>query len=143
MAVAEACKNLYEKICSFENLYKAFLKARKHKKYNQEVLEFEYNLEKELFKLKEELQGLICEPKRPQRVVVYEPARREIIIPAFRDRVIQQALLQVIEPVFEKSFIFDSYAFRIGKGTHSALERFDKFKRKVSTLEDFPTQGIS
>lgn len=119
---------------------KAFLKVRKYKRYNQEVLGFEYNLERELFKLKEELQGLTYEPKRPQRLIVYEPARREIIIPAFRDRIIQQALLQVIEPVFEKSFIFDSYAFRIGKGSHFALERFDKFKRKVSPRK-FPNSG--
>jgi retron-type reverse transcriptase len=140
MGVAETCKSLYEKICSFENLYKAFLKTRKYKRYNQEVLGFEYNLEKELFKLKEELQGLTYEPKRPQRLIFYEPARREMIMPAFRDRIVQQALLQVIEPVFEKYFIFDSYAFRIGKGTHSALERFDEFKRKVSPRR-FPNSG--
>lgn len=105
------------------------------------MLEFEYNLEKELFKLEEELQGLTYEPlEASKRFIVYAPARREISIPAFRDRIVQQALLQAIEPVFEKSFIFDSYAFRIGKGTHSALERFDEFKRKASPRR-FPNSG--
>jgi len=110
-------------------------------KNSKEVLEFEYDLERELFKIRRQLQNLTYEPKRPQRVIVYEPARKEIIVPAFRDRIVQQALLQVIAPVFEKSFIFDSYAFRIGKGTHSALERFDEFKRKVSPRR-FPNSGF-
>lgn len=132
---------LYPDIYAFENLYRAFEKARRYKRFKKEILEFEYDLEKELFKLKEELQGLTYEPNRPQRLIVYEPSRRGISIPAFRDRIVQQALLQVIEPIFEKSFIFDSYAFRIGKGTHSLLTRFDEFKRKVSPRR-FPNSGF-
>ena len=41
----------------------------------------------------------------------------------FRDRVVHHALCNLIEPIFEKSFIFDSYANRLGKGTHKALDR--------------------
>lgn len=49
--------------------------------------------------------------------------------------------MQVIGKVFERSFIHDSYAFRIGKGTHSALKRFDSFKRKVAPKR-FPNSGF-
>ena len=134
-------KDLYPRVYSFENLYKAFLKARKYKRYKQEVLEFEYNLEKELFYLKENLEIFAYQPQHQKEITVYKPTKRTILIPIFRDRVVQQTLLGVIEPIFEQAFIFDSYAFRRGRGTHSALERFDEFKRKVSPRR-FPDSGF-
>ena len=50
----------------------------------------------------------------------------------FRDRAVHHALCSIIEPIFEKGFIYDSYANRKGKGALKALQRFDYFKRKVS-----------
>jgi retron-type reverse transcriptase len=47
----------------------------------------------------------------------------------YRDRVVHHALCNIIEPIFEKTFIYDSYANRKGKGTHRALRRFTKFAR--------------
>ncbi len=134
--------NLYENVCFFENLYKAFLKARRYKKYNQQTLQFEYNLEKELFSLKGNLEDFSYHPRPQKEFTVYKDyCRKTCFSSAFSDSVVQQALLNVIEPIFEKSFIFDSYAFRRGKGTHSALKRFDEFKRKVSPRR-FPNSGF-
>jgi retron-type reverse transcriptase len=50
----------------------------------------------------------------------------------FRDRVVYHILVNIIEPIFEKIFIYDSYASRLNKGTHNAVKRFDYFKRKVT-----------
>ena len=50
----------------------------------------------------------------------------------FRDRVVHHALCNIIETIFEKRFIYDSYANRKGKGTLKAVKRFNVFKRKAS-----------
>ncbi|MDD4293997.1 MAG: reverse transcriptase domain-containing protein [Candidatus Omnitrophica bacterium] len=134
-------RNLYPEIYTFKNLYAAFLKAKKYKRQSRDALEFEYYLERNLFRLQDELKELTFLPRRPKKLIVYEPVKRIISCPSFRDRVIQQALLQVIASIFECSFIYDSYAFRVGKGTHSALKRFDSFKRRTAPRR-FPNGGF-
>lgn len=61
---------------------------------------------------------------------MYEPKRRKISAAPFRDRVVHHALCQVIEPIFEPTFIHDSYACRVNKGTHRAVERSQRFARQ-------------
>lgn len=134
-------RNLFPEVYAFGNLYSAFLKAKKYKTQALDTLEFEYYLEKNLFRLQDELKGLTYQPQESKKLRVYEPVKRIISCPSFRDRVAQQALLQVIGKVFEGSFIYDSYAFRIGKGTHSAIRRFDSFKRKAAPAR-FPNAGF-
>lgn len=58
---------------------------------------------------------------------IHEPKRRKISAAPFRDRVVHHALCNVIEPFFEQRFIPDSYANRVGKGTHRAVDRFQQF----------------
>jgi retron-type reverse transcriptase len=72
------------------------------------------------------------EAKPLKQFTIRDPKPRIISASDFRDRVVHHALCNIIEPIFEKSFIHDSYANRKGKGTHAALKRFDLFKRKVS-----------
>ena len=48
----------------------------------------------------------------------------------FRDRVVHHAICAVIEPVFERGFVFDSYANRRGKGTHRAVARYERFRSR-------------
>jgi retron-type reverse transcriptase len=71
-------------------------------------------------------------PKKLKTFILRDPKTRKISKSDFRDRVVHHALCNVIEPIFEKRFIFDSYANRKGKGTLRAIQRFDYFKRKVS-----------
>ncbi len=124
--------NLYKEICSKENLFIAYKKARKGKSKKKSVLEFEKNLDYELEKLREELLSRTYQPQSLKRFIVRDPKTRIIHASAFRDRIVHHAIINVIGPIFEKIFIFDSFANRIGKGTHSAIKRFDCFKRKVS-----------
>lgn len=124
--------NLFDKLCSLENLKLAFKRARKGKTKKWYVKEFEVNLEKELMKLKVELEMQSYKPKPLKGFVIRDPKTRIIYASAFRDRVIHHALCNLIEPIFERTFIYDTYANRKKKGVHAALKRYDKFKRKVS-----------
>lgn len=125
-------KNLYDNICYLSNLRIAFRKARKGKTKKWYVKEFEVDLENNLLQLKQELETLTYQPMPLKRFIVRDPKTRVIHASNFRDRVVHHALCNIIEPIFDRTFIFDSYANRKGKGTHAALKRFDCFKRKVS-----------
>ena len=120
------------KIFNFQNLYKAYISCRRHKRNTYHAAEFEVNYESELLKLEEELQDHNYKLGRSICFVVKEPSLREIFAATFRDRVVHHAVHDVIEPVIDRTFIFDSYANRKGKGTLKALKRFDCFKRKIS-----------
>jgi len=66
----------------------------------------------------------------PHSFYIHEPKRRLISAAPFRDRVVHHALCRVIEPLFERRFIYDSYANRVEKGTHRALDRCQEFSRR-------------
>lgn len=122
--------NLFSQITSFENLYLASRKARKGKRLNDNVISFEKNIEEGLFKLQEELISKTYMPGAYREFIIYERKPRKISAAPYRDRVVHHALCNVIEPIFEKTFIYDSYACRKDKGTHKAVDRFTEFCRK-------------
>ena len=122
-------KNLYLSIVTFENLYLAFKKAAKGKRGQPNVAGFELNLEDNLFQLQKELQTKTYRPASYHSFYIRDPKHRLISAALFRDRVVHHALVRVIEPIFERSFIADSYANRVGKGTHLALDRAQHFAR--------------
>ena len=124
--------NLYNEICSLENIGFAFKKARKGKTLKPYVIEFECNLEENLQKLHYELITQIYNPKPLETFIIRDPKTRKISKSDFRDRVVHHAVCNIIEPLFERCFIFDSFANRLGKGTFKAIERFEHFARKVS-----------
>jgi retron-type reverse transcriptase len=126
-------KRLYEKIVSFENLLAAYKTFRKGKRFKENVLKFEYNYETELFKLQDELINHSYAPLPPHRFFIYEPKKREIVAACVRDRVVHHALCRVIEPIFDKRFIYDTYACRLHKGTLAAIKRFERFKCRLLT----------
>lgn len=128
----KTCNNLYNQIVSLENLYLAYKKARKGKTKKDYVVEFEENLFENLLKLYEELKFQIYSPLPLKTFILRDPKTRKISKSDFRDRVVHHALVRIIEPIFEKIFIYNSCANRKGKGNLFAIKRFDKFKRKVS-----------
>lgn len=129
-------KNLYSKLCSYENLYLAYTKARKRKTTKPYVIEFEADLENNLKQLRYKLENFTYSPSPLTIFIVKDPKTRKISASHFRDRVVHHALCNIISPIFEKDFVFDSFANRKGKGTHSAIKRFEKFMRKVNFNED-------
>jgi len=123
---------LYPKICDWRNLVFAWKKARKGKIRKRYVKRFEINLRENLLRLKEELDNKTYKSKPLKIFILRDPKTRKISKSAFRDRIVHHALIDVIGDIFEKSFIYDSHANQIGKGTLKAIERFDEFKRKAS-----------
>jgi RNA-directed DNA polymerase len=120
-------KHLSPLITSFDNLYLAFKNAARGKRKRPDVAAFEYNLEENLLDLQDELQSRTYTPGPYYSFRIYDPKPRLISAAPFRDRVVHHALCQVIEPLFERRFIHDSYACRVGKGTHAALDRAQRF----------------
>jgi len=112
--------DLYPQICSLLNLWQGFTQASKGRRSHPSTAAFEYELEKELIALRDELENETYQPGGYSSFTVHEPKRRLISAAPFRDRVVHHALVNVIGPPLERQFIFDSYANQIGKGTHRA-----------------------
>jgi len=94
------------------------------------VARFDACLSDQLLALQAELNSGIYRPGKYVHFFIHEPKRRRISAAPFRDRVVHHALCNVIEPLFESDFIADSYANRVGKGTHRAVDRFQSFSRR-------------
>lgn len=123
-------KRLFPKIVSFANLLEAAHKAARGKRERPNVLTFFRELEDNLFALREELLERTYRPGRYHTFSIYRPKARMISAAPFRDRVVHHALMNVIGPLLERGFIWDSYANRLGKGTHRAIRRFQWFQRR-------------
>ena len=63
---------------------------------------------------------------------ITDPKLRHIHKAEVRDRIVHHAVYRILYPIFDKSFIFDSYSCRLNKGTHRAVKRLESFTRKVS-----------
>ncbi len=114
-------KNLIGDICSMPNLYRAFNKAAKGKRYTAGYLQFKQHAAANLKMLSVAMTDGSYRPSVPNVFFVNEPKRREISAPMFSDRVVQHALCNVIEPIFDKTFLPYNFACRKGKGTHAGI----------------------
>ncbi len=119
--------SLYAQICTWDNLLLAYRKAAKGKRGQPNVAAFEYRLEDNLLELQEQLAAKSYRPGAYTSFYIHDPKRRLISAAPFGDRVVHHALCNLIEPVFERGFIYDSYANRVGKGNHRALDRAQYF----------------
>lgn len=121
---------LYDKLIHPLNLWAAYKNAARGKRYTPAAASFEYDLEKNLIEIEQDLKNETYQMGGYHSFEIQKPKRRLINAAPFRDRVVHHALMNVIEPLFERQFIFDSYANRKGKGTHSALDRCTHFLRR-------------
>jgi retron-type reverse transcriptase len=122
--------NLFGKIATWDNLLLAAHKASQGRRFDPAVARFHFRLEAELLRLQRELCEKTYRPGPYTTFMVYDPKARMISAAPFRDRVVHHALCNVMEPIFEKTFIHDSFANRKGKGTHSAIERYQHYARR-------------
>jgi RNA-directed DNA polymerase len=121
--------HLFQDFYSFQNLLLAWQKTRRGSGRNRESALFFTNLEKELLALRTELRSGDWQPRPYRYFDIYDPKHRTIAVSDYRDRVVHHALVNVLEPVFEKIFITDSFATRKGKGVHEAVFRAQHFLR--------------
>lgn len=114
------------------DLFQAYYDARKNKRNTINALAFEKHLETNLFALVNEVLSRNYKPKSSICFIVDKPVKREIFASDFRDRVIHHLIYNYISPIFEKTFINDSYSCRLGKETHYGIKRIDHFIRSCS-----------
>ncbi len=124
-------KNLYPKVWDFENLFVAAKLAQRGKRKEPDVYAFNAQLEKNLFRLQDELRNRTWMPGVYRDFYVFEPKKRLVSAAPYEDRVVHHALCRVLEKVWEPIFLYDSYACRVGKGTHAAADRYTQFSRKA------------
>ena len=120
--------DLFDAVASFPALHAAALRAATGKRGKPGVAAFLANLETEVLRLERALRIGRYRPGRYKTIEVFDPKHRVVSAAPFRDRVVHHALCAVIEPLFERGFIHDTYANRKGKGTHRAVARYERFR---------------
>lgn len=122
--------HLWPQVANFGNLLVAHYLAARGKRSKPSVAAFEYDLEENLLQLRDELRSGAYRPGAYTSFHIHEPKRRLISAAPFRDRIVHHALVNVIGPIYERKFIYDTYANREGKGTHRALDRCTHYLRR-------------
>jgi len=112
---------------TFQNLFKAYLDCRKRKTKKTNHLLFFQNFEENLLNIRDELTSRTYCPGRSIAFVVTKPKIREIFAAEFRDRVVHHLLYNYLSPIYERYFIYDSWACRKKKGTHGAMLRLKSY----------------
>ena len=123
---------MFDKIISLENLFDAWTEFKKEKNNKNDVAEFEVNLEDHIFSLHENLKNGTYGHGGYFSFFVHDPKRRHIHKASVRDRLLHHAIHRIIEPVWDKVFIFDSWSSRKTKGTHAAVRRLQDSALRLS-----------
>lgn len=132
--------SLMDKVYSGKNLTAAWEKVKANKGAagvdHQSIEAFQANKEKYLEELEMRLREDRYEAKPVKREWIRKPGSKEkrpLGIPVVKDRIVQTALRNVMEPIFEKTFAEHSYGFRPGRGCKDALRRVDTLLRTGRT----------
>ena len=133
---------MFDQIISLSNLFAAWREFRRGKRGRQDVQEFERNLEDHVFALHDELIEGMYRHGSYHRFHIFDPKHRIIHKATVRDRLVHHAVCRVLYPLFDHSFIFDSYSCRVGKGTHAAVDRLEVFSRRVSRNDTRPCWAL-
>lgn len=113
---------LFEQAFTHENLYQAYLDARKGKRLKTACHQFDVAAGALLGELHDKIHDGSYRVRAYHHFFVHEPKKREICAPWFGDIVVQHAIYRIIKPLFEKVYIAESFACRVGKGTHMAAD---------------------
>lgn len=105
---------------------------KKGKRNRPDVQQFEYNLENNIFKLHHKLKTQTYSHFNYTSFSICDPKSRKIHKARVKDRILHHTIFRIFYPIFDSIFVLDSYSCRIRKGTHKAINRLQKFARKVS-----------
>lgn len=121
----------FDDIANFGSLMAAFDRAILGKRKKPGAAAFCANLEREIFRLERELKNQTYKPGRYVTIdITDKKKRRHVSAAPFRDRVVHHALCAVIQPIFERGFIGNSFANRTGKGTHKAVATYERYRNR-------------
>ncbi|MEX1130521.1 MAG: reverse transcriptase/maturase family protein [Candidatus Woykebacteria bacterium] len=124
--------HLYKEITSLDNLFQAWDEFKKDKRKKKDVGNFERHLEDNIFDLHKELVNKTYKHSAYTGFYVLDPKVRHIHKALVRDRIVHHALFKILNPIFEPTFISDSFSCRENYGTHKGFEKLVKYSRKVS-----------
>lgn len=125
-------QTLWQQLIAPENLWRAYVNAKKGKSRRPDVAKFSMQVEIELADLRDALLDGSYRPAGYRQFYVHDRKRRLISAAPFRDRVLHHALMQIIEPLLEQRFSDHSWACRKGKGTHVAVRQYQKWARRYT-----------
>lgn len=114
------------------NLLSAWKEFKRGKMNKADVLDFEFSLEDNLWQLHDELKNKTYAHSQYIPFYITDPKLRHIHKAVIKDRLLHQAVFRVLYPIFDQSFIFDSYSCRLAKGTHRAVKKLVSFSKKES-----------
>ena len=124
--------DIFKSIISLENLFSAWEEFKKGKQHKLDVQRFEFDLERNLFQLHRDLKGKAYRHGPYKGFYICDPKIRHIHKATVRDRVLHHAVFKILNPIFEPTFIPNSFSCRVGYGTHRGVMALDKMMRKVS-----------
>jgi retron-type reverse transcriptase len=119
---------LFDRFANFASLHAAAKTAVRGKRRKPGAAAFFANFEREILELERELQAGTYRPGRYVEILVRDPKERLVSAAPFRDRVVHHALCSVIAPIFEAGFIANTFANRVGKGTHRAIASYERYR---------------
>ena len=123
--------NLYGRITQTDNLMEAYRRARRGKTSKSAIKRFDQNPEERLVRIRQTLVDQTFKTSEYTSKWILEPKPRQIyVLPFAPDRIVQHALMNVIEPIWDNLLISDSYACRVGKGIHAGSRRCMEFVRR-------------
>ena len=125
-------EGIFEQIISLENLFLAWQEFKCGKRSKSDVQSFEFHLEDNVFSLHHDLRDGTYRHGQYQPFKITDPKLRLINKAAVRDRLLHRAIYRVLYPLWDKTFIFDSYSCRNNKGTHKAFARLVSLIQKIS-----------
>jgi len=125
-------KNIFDKIISLENLFSAWDKFKGDKQKKRDVQRFEWQLEENIFQLHRDLRYKRYKHGAYVSFYIHDPKQRHIHKAIVRDRILHHAVFNVLNPIFEPTFIPNSLSCRIDKGTHKGIDILDKTLKQIS-----------
>jgi RNA-directed DNA polymerase len=143
--LSDISESLFAQVVDWSNLLLAYRKASRGKRGKTSAATFEYQVADKLLTLQAELTAQTYQPAGYVHFTIHDPKTRKISAAPFRDRVTHHALCNIIEPLFEAQFHPHSYANRINKGTHRAVDHLQACSRhfryclRVDIVKHFPS----
>lgn len=124
--------DLFDNDILLQDIWKGYYEARKNKRNTMNALQFEVNLEHNIYQLYREIAECHYEISPSICFIVTKPVKREIFAAHFRDRVVHHYVINKLLPIFENQFIYDCYSCRKGKGTLFGINRLEHFMRSAT-----------
>lgn len=114
------------------DVFRAYYDCRTNKRNTLEALDYELNFERNNLELCKRINNGNYKIDPLKVFIVNKPVKREIFAACFKDRVVHHLVINKVNFLFEKEFIYDSYSCRVGKGTHFGVKRVNKFLRRAT-----------